>query len=58
MKKTLSPPTVPVFLISLAIAILACLQATGNLNVVPLQPVWIMGAGYAVLALACILRGL
>jgi hypothetical protein len=58
MKKLLSPPTTPVFFISLAIALVAALAATGHITGIPLAPVWLMGIGYAVLAVACLMRRL
>lgn len=58
MKKLLSPPTTPVFFISVAIAVVAALAAEGIVSGIPLAPVWIMGIGYAVLAAACLMRRL
>lgn len=58
MKKLLSPPTTPVFFISLAIAVVAALAAKGYVSGIPLAPVWVMGIGYTVLAAACLMRRL
>lgn len=55
-RKPLSPPTLTVFGISLAIAIVAALANQRIVTGIPLEPVWIMGIGYAVLALGCLLR--
>ena len=53
----LNRPTTVMFLISLAIAIIAALTALGTLSLIPLAAVWIMGIGYAVLAIGCLMRG-
>lgn len=58
MKKMLSPPTTTVFFISVAIAIVAVLARQGIVTGLPIEPVWIMGIGYGVLALACLMRRL
>ena len=53
----LSAPTMIVFLISLVIAVLGILAGMGILSVIPLAAFWIVGIGYAVLAVGCLLKG-
>jgi hypothetical protein len=53
----LSAPTFVFFLISLVVAIVGVLAAVGVLTFIPLQPVWIVTIGYAILAVACMIRG-
>ncbi|MGE0844677.1 MAG: hypothetical protein AB7L41_00305 [Flavobacteriaceae bacterium] len=54
----LSAPTMPVFIISLVIAIVGLLAALGTLSAIPLASVWIMAIAYVVLAVGCLLKGL
>ena len=55
----LSAPTKPVFFISLVLAVLAFLSAVGiSIPVVSGNALWVAIAGYAVLALGNILKGL
>jgi len=56
MKKLLSPPTTPVFFISVAIAVIAVLANQHVVSDIPLEPFWILGIGYGVLAAACLFR--
>ncbi len=56
MKKMLSPPTTPIFFISLIIAVVALLAAKGIVTGIPLAPLWIMTAAYALLAIGCLMR--
>ncbi len=53
----LSPPTTLVFIISVVIAIVAALAALGVIPGLPIASVWLMAVAYAVLALACVLKG-
>ena len=53
----LSAPTMVVFLISLVIAGLGVLAALGVFNIIPLAPVWTVAIGYAVLAIATMIKG-
>ncbi len=53
----LSAPTMVVFLISLAIVIIGVLSALGVLSVIPVASVWIVAIGYAVLAIATMIKG-
>lgn len=55
-KKLLSPPTTTVFGISVVIAIVAALAEQRIVTGIPLAPFWILGIGYVVLALGCLLR--
>lgn len=55
---TLNAPTKLVFLISLLIAVIALVGAFGFLAMIPISAVWIMTVAYALLALACVLRGI
>lgn len=58
MKKLLSPPTTTVFFISLIVAVVAVLAKLNYVSGIPLEPVWLMGIAYAILAGACLLRRL
>jgi hypothetical protein len=53
----LSAPTTVVFVVALAIAIVAALQALGTLSILPIAAVWLMAAAYAVLAVGCLFKG-
>ncbi len=53
----LSAPTMIVFLISLVLTVLGVLAALGIFSVIPLAAIWIVTAGYVVLALGCLLKG-
>jgi hypothetical protein len=53
----LSAPTQIIFLLTLVIALLGVLAALGVVNFIPLAAVWIVTIAYAVLAIACLLRG-
>lgn len=53
----LSAPTIVFFLISLVVVIVGILAAVGVLTFIPLLPVWIVTIGYAILAVACMIRG-
>ena len=57
MTLTLNRPTNLFFIISLVIAVLAALVALGIVPSVPIASVWIMGIGYAVLAIGCLFKG-
>ena len=54
----LSAPTVPVFLISLVIAVLGILSGLGILTIIPVASFWLVTIGYVILALACLLKGM
>jgi hypothetical protein len=54
----LSAPTQPVFLIALALAVLSLLGFLGVVTALAGYSFWLMAAGYAVLALACLLKGM
>lgn len=56
MKRMLSAPTTPVFIISLVIAVIAVLASKAIVTGIPIAPLWIMGIAYALLAIACLLR--
>lgn len=56
MKKLLSPPTTPIFFISVIIAVIAVLAAEGMVSGIPLAPLWIMGIAYALLTIGCLMR--
>ncbi len=53
----LSAPTNLFYLISLAIAIIGVLAALGVVTFIPLASVWILTIAYAVLAAACVFKG-
>jgi hypothetical protein len=53
----LNAPTTVVFVVALAIAIVAALQALGTLSILPIAAVWLMAAAYAVLAVGCLFKG-
>ncbi len=53
----LSAPTNVVFIISVVIAILGILAGIGVLSVIPLAPFWLVTIAYAILAAACLLKG-
>ena len=53
----LSAPTMVVFLISLAIAILGLLSGLGVFSIIPVSAFWLMTIGYGILAAACLLKG-
>ena len=53
----LSAPTTLFFVVSLVISVLGVLAALGTLSVIPMAPVWIVAIGYAVLAVACLVKG-
>ena len=52
-----SAPSVLVFVISLVIAVIGALTALGTVAIIPLESVWIMAVGYAVLAAGCLFKG-
>ena len=52
-----SAPTIVFFVLSLTVAIIGALAAVGVLTFIPLAPVWIVTIGYAILAIACMIRG-
>lgn len=54
----LSAPTQVFFLIALALAVIGLLGALGVVAAVAGQSFWFMTAGYVVLALACLLKGM
>lgn len=54
----LSAPTQPVFIISLVIALVGLLGFLGYIAPVAGHSFWLMTIAYAVLAAACILKGL
>lgn len=54
----LSAPTQVFFLIALALAVIGLLGALGVITAVAGNAFWLMTAGYAVLALACLLKGM
>lgn len=53
----LSAPTVPVFLISLIIVIVGLIATLGVIPPLPFASVWIILAGYIVLAAGSLLKG-
>jgi hypothetical protein len=55
---TLSRPTTLVFIISLILAALGLLSALGIFNIVALPAFWLITAGYGLLALGCVTKGL
>lgn len=56
-RMALGAPTQIVFIISLVIALIGVLVALGILNGIPITSVWIVTIAYAVLAGACLIRG-
>ena len=52
-----SAPTQIVYIISLVIAIIGVLAALGVVSFIPLASVWIVTIAYAILAIACLVRG-
>lgn len=54
----LSAPTNIVFIISLVIAILGLLAGLGVFAIIPLSAFWLMTIAYAILAVACLLKGM
>ncbi len=57
MTLKLSAPTTLMFVISVAIAVLAALSALGTLSILPIASVWLMGIAFVVLAVACLFKG-
>ncbi len=55
---SLSAPTNIVFIISLVIAILGLLAGLGVFAIIPISAFWLMTIAYAILALACLLKGM
>lgn len=53
----LTAPTQVFFIISLVIALIGILVAANVLSGIPIASVWIMTIAYAVLAGACLIRG-
>ncbi len=53
----LSAPTVIVFIISVVIAALAMLAATGVLVIIPIPSISLMGLAYVVLVIGCLFKG-
>jgi len=62
MRRRLTPPTFPVFLISLILAILAVASANVNIPVIGhyvlAHRFWVMAAAYAILLIGVIFDGL
>ncbi len=54
----LSAPTMVVFLISLAIAVLGLLAGLGILSIIPISAFWLMTIGYVVLAAGTLMKGI
>ncbi len=54
---SLNAPTQIVFIVSLVIAAIGLLAGLGLLGFIPLSGFWIMTIAYAVLAAACVLKG-
>jgi len=54
---TLNRPTQMVFTVSMIIAVAAALIALGVIPSTPIASVWVMGIGYAVLAIGCLFKG-
>ncbi len=54
---SLSAPTMIVFLISLAIAILGVLAGLGIFSIIPVSAFWLVTIGYVILAAGCLLKG-
>lgn len=52
-----SAPTQIVYIISLVIAVIGVLAALGVVSFIPLASVWIVTIAYAILAIACLVRG-
>jgi hypothetical protein len=57
MTLKLSAPTTLMFVVAVAIAVLAALTALGTISILPIPSVWIMGIGFLVLAVACLFKG-
>jgi hypothetical protein len=55
---TLSRPTTLVFVISLVLAGLGLLSALGIFSIVAVSSFWMVAAGYGLLALGCLVRGM
>ncbi len=53
----LSAPTIPVFIISLVIAVLGILDGAGIFSIVPIQAFWMVTIGYIVLLAGNLLKG-
>jgi hypothetical protein len=62
MRSRLTPPTFPVFIISLILAILAIACSYANIPVIGhyilAHKFWVMAAAYAVLLIGVVFRGL
>ena len=54
----LSAPTQPVFLIAVALAVLSLVGFLGVLAPLGTYAYWLMAAAFAVLATACVLKGM
>lgn len=56
--KKLSAPTVVTFLISLVLTIIGTLAALGFVTGLPIAAIWVVVAGYALLAVGVVFRGI
>ena len=52
-----SAPTGFIVLVSVVIAVVAILEHTGTISMIPLASVWIMAIAYAVLLAGCVIKG-
>jgi len=57
MTLKLSAPTTLMFVVAVAIAVLAALTALGAISILPIPSVWIMGIAFLVLAVGCLFKG-
>jgi hypothetical protein len=55
---TLSAPTMPVFIISVVLAVLALLGHFAQIPFVTLYQFWVALAAYVVLLVGCVMKGL
>jgi hypothetical protein len=55
---TLSAPTMPVFIISVVLAVLALLGHLAQIPFVTLYQFWVALAAYVVLLVGCVMKGL
>jgi hypothetical protein len=53
----LSPPTQLVYIISVVVALLGVLAALGVVSFIPMASVWIVTIAFAILAIACLVKG-
>ena len=51
-------PSQTIFIVSLVLVVIGLLDAVTTILILPIAPLWLVTAGYVVLALGCWARGL